>query len=75
MSIWFSHQYFLKLLNVAAIGDEAVDLAQGIIRAIRQRQFWPPGDPSQYGDEFVRLCADDALNRAELFELASRDRG
>ena len=55
--------------------DEAVDLAQGIIRAIRQRQFWPPGDPSQYGDEFVRLCADDALNRAELFELASRDRG
>jgi ATP-dependent helicase/nuclease subunit B len=54
--------------------DEAVDHARAIIRVIRRRRFWPPGDPSQYGDEFVRLCADNALNRTELFEIASHDR-
>jgi ATP-dependent helicase/nuclease subunit B len=52
--------------------DEAVEEARAIIRRIRNREFWPPGDPSQYGDEFVRLCADHALDRTELIELASR---
>ena len=54
--------------------DSATEKARDVIRAIRQRQFWPPGDPSQYGDEFARLCADDALNRTELIELASLHR-
>ena len=52
--------------------DSAVEAAQGIVRRIRNREFWPPGDPSQYGDEFVRLCADHALERTELIEQATR---
>ena len=54
--------------------DEAVEKARDVIRRVRNRVFWPPGDPSHYGDEFSRLCADHALNRTELIEMASRHR-
>ena len=36
--------------------DEAVEKARDVIRRVRNRVFWPPGDPSQYGDEVCRPC-------------------
>ncbi len=54
--------------------DDAVEKARDVISCVRSRVFWPPGDPSQYGDEFSRLCADEALNRTELIAMANRHR-
>ena len=55
--------------------DEAVERARDLIRRIRRREFWPPGDPARFPDEFVRLCADSALERTQLIELATADSG
>jgi ATP-dependent helicase/nuclease subunit B len=51
--------------------NEAIDTAREIIRCIRLRAFWPPGDPARFPDEFVRLAADHALGRRELIQLAT----
>ena len=55
--------------------DEAVERARELVRRIRRREFWPPGDPARFPDGFGRLCADSALGRAQLFELATADSG
>ena len=55
--------------------EEAVEHARDLVRRVRNREFWPPGNPSRFPDEFGRLCADAALERKQLIELATARRG
>ena len=54
--------------------DEA-DLAaaaaarDGVIRDLRERRYWPPGDDlPRWDDGFVRVAADRAVDRPDLIK-------
>jgi hypothetical protein len=43
---------------------EALETARGVVRAIRARRFWPPGEPPSYLDGFEGLAGDAFADRA-----------
>ena len=48
---------------------DAASLRDQIIRHVRARKFWPPGEPAAYTDAFSRICQDLAMNRESLTRL------
>jgi hypothetical protein len=44
--------------------DDARSTAHDVVRAIRARRFWPPGEPPSYSDGFEGLAGDDFPDRA-----------
>jgi hypothetical protein len=55
---------------MALAGWSAADLADAlatareVVRAIRARRFWPPGDPPSFEDGFEGLAGDSFPDRA-----------
>jgi len=43
---------------------DAMATAAGVVRAIRARRFWPPGEPPSYADGFEGLAGDAFPDRA-----------
>jgi len=42
-----------------------------VIRAIRDRKFWPPNEPPNRADAYTRICADDVTQRHALIERSA----
>lgn len=44
--------------------EEADEQARNVIRALREKRFWPPSEtPPTYEDEYSAICQDGALDR------------
>jgi hypothetical protein len=53
----------------AADLDDARSTARDVVRAIRARRFWPPGEPPSYADGFEGLAGDSFPDRARYLEM------
>jgi len=48
--------------------NSAMEVRDGVIRAVRGQEFWPPSDPPAYADGLERVCADSAMRRPEVIQ-------
>jgi hypothetical protein len=54
---------------------DALAAAQDVVRAIRARRFWPPGDPPSYDDGLEGLAGDAFPDRERWVALAGAELG
>lgn len=56
-----------------ALLESARMCAEGVITAIRQRQFWPPAEKLPYGDDFEALFLGEPLDAVDASQLAGKE--
>ncbi|MFA9477860.1 PD-(D/E)XK nuclease family protein [Phycisphaerales bacterium AB-hyl4] len=62
-------------LETAEWDDQALadarETRDHVVRALRDRRFWPPESPPTFADEFAGVCADAAIDRATLIHQST----
>ena len=48
---------------------EAREVARDVVRAVRARRFWPPGEPPSFSDGFEGLVGDAFPDRARYLSV------
>ena len=55
----------------AADLDDARATAHDVVRAIRARRFWPPGEPPSHSDGFEGLAGDSFPDRTRYLGIGA----
>ena len=56
-----------------ALLESARTCAEGVIAAIRSREFWPPAEKLPYGDDFGHLFFGEPLEAVDASLLAGKE--